>query len=259
MVKLIVCGAKGKMGSAIASLAMEDPGIELIGLIEKKGHSSIGRTMGGLTIQDDLKKVISLTDVIVDFTEPTSSVNHIKVAKEYRKSIVIGTTGLSSSEKRVIKECSEEIACVLSPNMSVGVNVLFSLVQYLSRLIPDSDIEIVEAHHNKKKDAPSGTALRIAEIIAEALKRDLNKEAIYGRKGKIGPRKKQEIGIHAVRAGTIVGEHRVLFGLPAERIEITHIAENRNVFAIGAILATKWVVGKKPGLYNMKDVLNIEM
>ena len=267
MTKIIVAGATGRMGSRIVTLSTEYPGLTLAGAFERKGHAAAGKDIGLLAgcgernvfLADDVNAVIDKGDVIIDFTIPASTLNNIKTAASRKKAIVIGTTGLSPDEIKTIKKYAEEIPVVLAPNMSVGVNVLLKVLKDIARALGDDyDIEIVEAHHRMKKDAPSGTALKIAQVIAEAVDRDLNDVAVYSRKGIIGERTRKEIGIQTVRAGDIVGDHTVLFGGLGERIEITHKASSRDTFARGALRAALWLSGKRPGLYDMQDVLGLK-
>ncbi len=256
MIKVIVCGASGRMGARIVNLVGKDSELELVGAIETKGHPDVGKAISSkVKIDDDLNKIIGMGDVVIDFTSPQATLSHVENVRKQRKSMVIGTTGLSDRDMKSINKASGEISILISPNMSVGVNLLFELVEEVASRLEGYDIEIVEAHHNQKKDSPSGTAKKIAEIIAGAQKLDLGKAGIYGRKGLTGPRKRDEIGIHAVRAGDIVGDHTVLFAGGSERIELIHRANSRDAFALGAIKAAKWIAGKPSGLYSMKDVL----
>ncbi|MDY6855526.1 MAG: 4-hydroxy-tetrahydrodipicolinate reductase [Thermodesulfobacteriota bacterium] len=266
MLKSIVVGASGRMGNRIIHAINETGGIDLIAGVEFKGHPAIGRDAGELVglgklnidIKDNLKEVIHLGDVIIDFTNNTASMNHLKIAAENNVPIVIGSTGFSSQQIEEVRELSKNTRCVISPNMSVGVNLLFKIIQNIGEVLKDDyDIEIIEAHHRFKKDSPSGTAMKIAQILAETLKRDINTVGVYGRKGNIGERTQQEIGIQAVRAGDIVGEHTVIFGGLGERLEVTHRAHSREGFARGAVKAAKWVVHKENGLYDMQDVMEL--
>lgn len=266
MVKVIVTGAAGRMGNRIISIINETEGIKLVGATEKRGSKSIGKDSGELagigknniTISDDITEIIKGCDAIIDFTSPASSLEHLYAAAEEKKAIVIGTTGFSEEQLKKIKDLSKEIRCVLSPNMSVGVNVMFKAIRDMAKILGNEyDIEIIEAHHRLKKDAPSGTAMKMAEIIAESVKRDLSKVGVYARKGIIGERNKDEIGIQTIRAGDIVGEHTVMFGGLGERLEITHKAQSRDNFARGAVKAALWITDKPPGVYDMQDVLGL--
>lgn len=264
MIKVIVCGACGKMGNRLINLIGEDKEMKIIEAIEEKSHPRIDKTIiGDITVTDNLEKNIDATDVVIDFTNPGASLRHLEIAEKHQKAIVIGTTGFKDGEIYVIKTRAEKIPCVLAPNMSLGVNLLFKLAREIAKALPSYNPEIIEVHHNQKKDAPSGTAYKLAEEIslgyadanpATAKNRILS----HGRSGTLGLRKPEEIGIHAVRAGDIVGEHTVIFAGPGERIELTHRAHSRDVFVYGAIKAAKWIVGKPAGLYDMRDVSGIK-
>ncbi|HPC74629.1 MAG TPA: 4-hydroxy-tetrahydrodipicolinate reductase [Syntrophales bacterium] len=266
MVKAVVAGAGGKMGGRIISLIPASDGIQVSGAFEKEGHPLIGRDVGetlglgrsGVSIRGSLEECIQEGDVVIDFTHHESSLKHLEIAVKHKAPIVIGTTGFTADEVKKIRELAPKTRCVLAPNMSVGVNVMFKVLDYVSGILKDDfDVEIVEAHHNLKKDAPSGTAMRMAQIIAGALGRNLDKTAVYERKGMVGARTKEEIGIQTIRAGDITGEHWVIFGGIGERLEFIHRAHNRDNFAKGAIRAAKWIVNQKPGFYDMQDVLGL--
>jgi len=267
MIKAIITGVCGRMGSRIFSLMREDEEIEVVGGVEKKGHPSIGKDIGelfgygflGAKVEDDLNKIIKNGDVVVDFTNAEASLDHLRIVAENGKAIVIGSTGFSEEQKRVINEFGSRVRCLVSPNMSIGVNLVFKLVKDVASILGDEyDVEIVEIHHRFKKDAPSGTAMRIAEIIARELQREIGEVGVYGRKGITGERGKREIGVMALRAGDVVGEHTVIFGGMGERIEITHRAHSRDNFARGAIKAAKWIVKQKNGIYDMMDLLGLK-
>jgi len=267
MVKAIVTGAGGKMGARIISLISSLEEIRVVGAIEVSGHPIIGRDIGhslglgrtGALVSDKLADCIDQADVVIDFTNHEASLNYLKIASEKNRAIVIGSTGFTQEELKIVSHLSERTRCVLSPNMSVGVNVMLKVLEYCAGILGDEyDVEIVEAHHHLKKDAPSGTALQMAQVIAERLGRDLAKDAVYSRKGLIGERMKTEIGIQTLRAGDIVGEHTVMFGGIGERLEFTHRAHSRDNFAKGAIRAAKWIVHQKNGIYDMQDVLGLK-
>ncbi|MCL0033321.1 4-hydroxy-tetrahydrodipicolinate reductase [Thermodesulfovibrionales bacterium] len=267
MTKVIVAGATGRMGSRITALLKDYHNLRLVGAIEREGHEAIDKDIGRLIgigdidvkLTDSLEEIIDNSNVIINFTTTSATMRHLKVAAERKKAIVIGTTGFSKEETESIREICREIPIVLAPNMSVGVNLLLKILQDIARVLGDDyDIEIVEAHHRLKKDAPSGTAIKMAEVIADAVNRNLDDVAVYTRKGIIGERAKKEIGIQTIRAGDIVGEHTVLFGGLGERIEITHKASNRDTFARGALKAASWVINQRPGLYDMQDVLGLK-
>lgn len=264
--KVIVTGAGGRMGSSIITAIYQDPTLLLTGVVEKKGHPYIGQDAGilagvgetGVKIVDNLEEIIEEAEVIVEFTNPEATLKHLEYAYHYHKKMVIGTTGLTEAQMEKIKEYSQKIAIVYSPNMSIGVNLLFNLVKEVTKIIgEDFDIEIIEAHHHHKKDAPSGTAKKLAQIIADTLNRDLKEVAVYGRCGLIGERNKKEIGIMALRGGDIVGEHNIIFAGEGERIELIHKAHSRITFAKGALKAAKWLQNKKKGLFSMNEVLGI--
>jgi 4-hydroxy-tetrahydrodipicolinate reductase len=267
MTKIIVTGATGRMGSRITALSRDYHDLKLVGAIERKGHEAVGKDIGHLVgtgemnvkLTDKLEDIIDGADVIIDFTSTNATLQHIKLASERRKAMVIGTTGFSKEETESIRGMCKEIPVVIAPNMSVGVNLLLKILQDIARVLGDDyDIEIIEAHHRLKKDAPSGTAMKMAQVIAETVNRNLDDVAVYTRKGLIGERTKKEIGIQTVRAGDIVGEHTVLFGGLGERIEINHKASSRDTFARGALKAALWISGRASGLYDMQDVLGLK-
>ena len=267
MIRAIVTGAGGRMGGRIISLLAETDGIELKGAVERKGHPLLGKDVGeglglgrtGIIIGDDLVGSIERGDVVIDFTSHEVSAGHLEIAAEKGKAIVIGSTGFTSAEMKRARELASSVRCVLAPNMSVGVNVLLKVLADVAGILGDDyDVEIVEAHHHMKKDAPSGTAMKMAQVIAERLGRDLDKVGVYNRKGMIGERTKREIGIQTLRAGDIVGEHTVIFGGMGERLELIHRAHSRDNFARGAIRAAFWVVGRGNGIYDMQDVLGLK-
>lgn len=255
MINIIVCGAAGRMGSSILRLSSLDSEIKIAGALERKNNSMV--SIGEFQISDNLKTIISLCDVIIDFTSPSSSIEHLEEAVCNKKAIVIGTTGFNQDEIEKINNAAKTIPVVLSPNMSIGINLMLRLVAETAKYIPNYDVEILELHHNQKKDAPSGTAMKLAQVIADTLDRDIEKDAVYGRKGITCKRKKEDIGILAVRGGDIVGDHTVFFAGQGERIEITHRAQSRDTLALGAITAAKWLAKQKPGLYSMQDVLGL--
>jgi len=267
MTRIIVAGASGRMGSRITALAGEYPELRLTGAFEREGHGAIGKDAGftagisetGVKLSDRLEDIIENSDVIVDFTTPDSTKENIRLSSKYRKAMVIGTTGFSRDDMRKMEGAMVNIPCVMASNMSTGVNVLLRVLQDIAKVLGDEyDMEIIEAHHRLKKDAPSGTALKIAQALADATNRSLDEVAVYARKGLVGERTKKEIGIQTIRAGDIVGEHTVIFGGLGERIEITHKASSRDTFARGALRAALWVSGKPAGIYDMQDVLGLK-
>jgi 4-hydroxy-tetrahydrodipicolinate reductase len=266
MVKVIVTGAGGRMGGRIISLISAMDNIKVVCAVEVAGHPIIGRDVGqglglgrtGVLVEDKLLDCIDKGDVVIDFTNHEASLNYLKIAGERNRAIIIGSTGFTNEEMNKVRELAAGTRCVLAPNMSVGVNVMLKVLDYCAGILGDDyDVEIVEAHHHLKKDAPSGTAMKMAQVIADKLGRDLDKYGVYTRKGLIGERTKKEIGIQTVRAGDIVGEHTVIFGGIGERLEFIHRAHSRDNFAKGAIRAAQWIVNQKNGLYDMQDVLGL--
>ncbi len=254
--KVIISGAGGRMGRALIEVSKEFPQIEISGLLEKQGHPMIGKKVEGIEVKSSLREVIDSGDVLIEFTSPEASLEHLKIVKEKKKGMVLGTTGFNEEEKEVINQAGKEIPIVFSYNMSVGMNLFFHILGEVTRILGrDYEVEILEIHHHHKKDAPSGTALTLGEIIAANRGQKLKEVAVFGRKGKTGERKREEIGIHALRGGGVVGEHQILFLSQGERIEFVHRAESRLAFARGAMRAAIWLEGKKPGVYNMEDVL----
>jgi len=266
MVKVIVAGAGGRMGGRLISLIKESKSFQLVGAVEKKGHAAVGHDAGevagcgklSIPVSDDLTSLASGADVLIEFTSPEATLAHVEIMASRKKAMVIGTTGLSAEQVSELKTKAKAIPCVLAPNMSVGVNLMLKVIAEMARALGDGyDIEVTEAHHRLKKDAPSGTALKIAQVLADATGRDLDKVVAPARKGMIGERKRGEIGIQVVRAGDIVGDHTVLFGGIGERLEVTHRATSRDTFAAGALRAAEWVVKQSPGLYDMQDVIGL--
>ncbi len=266
MVRVAVAGAAGRMGKAVIKAVTENKNAELVSALEGGGHPMLGKDAGevagtgrlGIKITEGLGRALKKADVIIDFTHPDVSMRCLDEVVRQKKAAVIGTTGFSHSQRERIKELSKSARIVMAPNMSVGVNLLFKLVGLVSSIIGrDYDIEIIEAHHRHKKDAPSGTAIRLAEVAASTLGRDLDRVAVYERKGIIGERSDEEIGIQSIRAGDIVGDHTVIFAGPGERIELTHRAHSRSTFAEGAVRAALWIIDKDNGLYDMNHVLGL--
>jgi 4-hydroxy-tetrahydrodipicolinate reductase len=267
MIRIAVSGAAGRMGSRIITISRENKELSLVGAIEHAGHDSIGNDIGetigigkiGVTISSTMHEISERPQVLIDFSSPEATLNRISELSKNPVPMVIGTTGFSKEQVEKITSYVKNTPCVLAPNMSVGVNLLLKILSDIARITRDDyDVEIVEAHHRMKKDAPSGTALKMASVIASALHRNLDECAIYTRKGIIGKRSKKEIGIQTIRAGDIVGEHTVIFGGLGERIEVTHRASSRDTFARGALRAAIWVINQKPGLYDMQDVLGLK-
>jgi len=266
MINVIVCGGCGKMGSTVARLVHQNKDMKLVGIIEFPSHPKIGKDWGiavgmgesGIIVKDNLEEIIQNADQIVEFTNPQVSLKHLEIVSKHKKTMIMGTTGFSSEEIKEINKLAQGTPFLLSPNMSLGVNLLFKLVaETAAALSDDYDIEIVEAHHRFKKDAPSGTAKKLAQEIAKVKNIHLDDVAIYGREGMTGERKSGEIAIHSIRGGDITGEHTVMFTTLGERLELTHKAHSRDTFAYGTIQAIKFMEGKPTGFYEMKDVLKI--
>ncbi|MBI3991224.1 MAG: 4-hydroxy-tetrahydrodipicolinate reductase [Candidatus Omnitrophica bacterium] len=264
LIPIAISGCAGRMGNRIISLAFADEELRVAGAMESEGHQWLNRDIGeqlgigakGVKITSDIKKGLNQAKVLIEFTAPNATIAHLEIAKELKVGMVIGTTGLSKDDIALVNKASKSIPVVMAPNMSIGVNLLFGLAgEVTKKLGPGYDVEIIEVHHRFKKDAPSGTAKRLAEIIAEAKGEDLNEAGVYGRKGITGERKPSEIGIHAVRAGDVVGDHTVIFSSLGERIELTHKAHSRDTFALGALRAAKFAANASAGLYDMQDVL----
>jgi len=267
MIKAIVAGAAGRMGKRIIHMICQNPEIELTGAFEQSDHPDINKDAGqvagsgeiGVNIAGSLEEVLGQGEVLIDFTAPRATLENTRVAASRGLAMVIGTTGITGEVLNEVESLAGKIKCVLAPNMSVGVNVMFKIAGEMARILGnDYDMEILEVHHRLKKDAPSGTAMRLAGILAEAVDRDLEKVGVYERKGIIGQRTDEEIGIQTWRAGDITGEHTVMFGGIGERLELTHRAHNRDNFARGAVRAALWVVKQPEGLYDMQDVLGLK-
>jgi 4-hydroxy-tetrahydrodipicolinate reductase len=265
-VRTVITGAAGRMGQRLVTLAHESTSLQLTGAVETRAHPDLGKDAGeiaqigrtGVSLTDNLCACLVHSDVVIDFTGPASCLMNLEHVATSSKAMVIGTTGFSQDELVKLRTLASTIPCVVSPNMSVGINVLVSMIGKIAKSLGESyNIEVIEAHHNKKKDAPSGTALRLAEALAEGMEWDLKEVGVYARHGITGERKTREIGMQTIRAGDIVGDHTILFGGPGERIEITHRAHTRDTFARGALRAAEWVVQKPPGLYSMADVLGL--
>jgi len=267
MVKVAVAGAAGRMGGRIVHMIYQNPETELAGAFERPDHKSVGEDAGSVAGIGDLGVRIcgaiddgaGEADVLIDFTQPESTLQNMRTASEKGIAVVIGTTGITENGIAEITTLAEKIPCVMAPNMSVGVNVMFKIAGEMARILGnDYDMEILEVHHRLKKDAPSGTAMRLGQILADAVDRDLEKVGVFGRKGMIGERTDEEIGIQTWRAGDIAGEHTVMFGGIGERLELVHRAHNRDNFARGAVRAALWITGKPAGLYDMQDVLGLK-
>jgi 4-hydroxy-tetrahydrodipicolinate reductase len=241
-VRVLLLGAKGRMGQAIAAAA-KISGVEI---------------NAGLDLGDDLTKHIGACDVVIDFSNPSATEALCRACRDSKKPAVIGTTGHSQAERDLIEETAGSVPVVFSPNYSVGVNALFWLTRKAAQMLgSDFDLEITEMHHRLKKDAPSGTAKKLAEILCDVRKLDYGKDVRHGREGLVGERTAKEIGLHSIRGGDVVGDHTVTFAGAGERLELTHKASSRETFALGALRAARWIVGRPVGLYSMEDVLGL--
>ena len=266
MLRIAVAGIAGRMGKIIVEAITRTRGVTLGAASVRQNSPSLGEEVGHLCgleplnvyAVDDLSEVLDDFDVLIDFTSPAATMQHIEFCLPARKKMVIGTTGFTDQQKRAIARAAKEIPIVFAPNMSVGVNLCLKLVEDAAKVIgEDSDVEIIEAHHRHKKDAPSGTALKMGEVVADALGRDLKKVAVYGREGNIGERDHKTIGFESIRAGDIVGDHTVMFAGDGERIEITHKSNSRMTYATGSVKAAIWLQKQESGLYDMQDVLGL--
>ncbi|MFP5460181.1 MAG: 4-hydroxy-tetrahydrodipicolinate reductase [Gammaproteobacteria bacterium] len=265
MMKIAVAGASGRMGRMLVEAVLEAPDAELSGALDIAGSPALGRDAGdflgrvtGVRITDSLDEALSGADALIDFTRPEGTLRHLEACAARGVRMVIGTTGFDEDGKAAIARAAQRIGVVFAPNMSVGVNVTFKLLETAARILAEGyDIEIIEAHHRHKVDAPSGTALRMGEVIADALGRDLKQVAVYGREGVTGERDPSTIGFATVRGGDIVGDHTVLFAGIGERIEITHRSASRVTYAHGSLRACRFLAGRQAGLFDMQDVLGL--
>ena len=268
MTKIIVAGAGGKMGQRICANALASDKIQLVGAIERSGHPQSGTDIGlicgwgkqtGILLSENLDTLLPQADVLIEFTNPAITIAHLESVVKHGKAMVIGTTGLNDAELAAVQKLGSQIPCVLSPNMSLGVNLLFKMAAEAARILGDGyDIEIVETHHRLKKDAPSGTAVKLADVIANAVNRDMKKVGCYGREGITGERDKQTIGVLAVRGGDIIGDHTVMYLGTGEKVELSHRATSRDTFAAGALRAALFVAKQSPKIYDMQDVLGLK-
>ncbi len=265
--KVAIVGAGGRMGKALVEACHEREGLQVAVATERADSTLLGADAGelagvgrlGVSLVSDLAAQADQFDVLIDFTSPTATLAHLQICRAHGRAIVIGTTGFTAEQKQAISEAAQVIPVVFAPNMSVGVNLCLKLLDITAKVLGDDyDVEIVEAHHRHKVDAPSGTALRMGEVVADALGRDLTECAVYGREGQTGERARDTIGFATVRAGDVVGDHTVLFAGIGERVEITHKASSRMTFAKGAARAAAWLQGRGKGLYDMQDVLGLK-
>ena len=269
MLRVAVTGAAGRMGKTLIEAINQAEGAVLSAAIVEPTSSLIGADAGelagqgklGVQLSGSIKSVVDDFDLLIDFTAPEVTMQNLAFCEANAKKIVVGTTGLNAEQKQRLQNASTNTAVVFAPNMSVGVNLCFKLLEIAAKALGDDggyDIEVIEAHHRHKVDAPSGTALRMGEVVADALGRDLSQCAVYGREGQTGPRSAKEIGFETIRAGDVVGDHTVLFATEGERIEITHKASSRMTFAKGAVRAALWLADKPKGLFDMQDVLSLK-
>jgi len=256
--KVAIAGAGGKMGRTLIEAVLADGSLTLAAALDVATSTAIGTQAGGVTVGSDIKSGVSAADVLIDFTRPEGTLAHVDACVAAGRSMVIGTTGFSSEQLSRIADAARRIPIVMSPNFAVGVNVVFRLAETAAKILGDSyDVEIIEAHHRHKVDAPSGTALELGKLIAKALDRNLGDVATHGRQGEPGARPAKEIGFHAIRGGDIVGEHTVVFAGSGERVEVTVRSQSRLTYAHGALRAVKFLRGRKSGLYTMQDVLGL--
>jgi 4-hydroxy-tetrahydrodipicolinate reductase len=267
MLDLIVCGAAGRMGRTVIRLAHESGSVRVVGAIEDSANPEVNKDAGelagvgkiGVPITTELLPLLKGQVIVIEFSTPAATLEHASLAAKKKIPIVIGTTGSDQKQLAAIKKLAHQTPVLLSANMSLGVNLLISLVGKVAKTLGDDyDVEIIEAHHHFKKDAPSGTALALGRAVAEGLRRDFDQVAVSGRKGIVGERGKKEIALLSVRAGDIVGDHTVIFGGIGERIEFIHRAHSRDTFAQGALRAARWLAMQKNGLYSMQDVLRLQ-
>jgi len=264
MTRVAIVGAAGRMGRNLISACQENENLCVSAATERPDSPFIGVDAGelagitniGVPLRADLGELVEAFDVLIDFTQPAATLQSLELCRRASRRIVIGTTGFSPAQRESIEGAAKDIPIVFAPNMSVGVNLCFKLLELAARVLGDDvDIEVIEAHHRNKVDAPSGTALRMGEIVAEALGRNLSECGVYGRHGVTGERDRRVIGFETIRAGDIVGDHTVMFAGIGERVEIAHKASSRMTFARGAARAAVWLTDKGPGLYDMQDVL----
>lgn len=263
--KIAIAGSSGRMGRTLLEAVAQATDMKLCAALERPDSSFLNKDAGeliglpcGIPIVSDFNTALKDCTHLIDFTRPAGTLAHLKVCRENGVKMVIGTTGFSAEEKNQLKDAAKDIAIVFAPNMSVGVNVTFKLLEVAAKVLNQGyDIEIIEAHHRHKVDSPSGTALRMGEVIADAIGRDLNKVAVYGREGVTGERNPETIGFCTIRGGDVVGDHTALFAGIGERIEISHKASSRMTFALGALRAVRFLTDKSSGLFDMQDVLGL--
>ena len=256
--KIAVAGAGGRMGRALIEAVQAERGLELAAALDVAGSAAVGQKAGAVQIGCDIPAAVEACDVLIDFTRPEGTLAHLAACAARGRAIVVGTTGFTPAQLATLREASKRIPIAMSPNFAVAVNVLFKLAETAAGALGEAyDVEIIEAHHRHKVDAPSGTALKLGEVVARALQRDLKTVAVHGREGETGERPPKAIGFHALRGGDIVGEHTVLFAGTGERLELTVRSQSRATYAQGAMRAAKWLERRPPGLYDMFDVLGL--
>ncbi len=267
MVRIAIAGAAGRMGKSLITACGGTEGVAVTAAVEQNGAPAVGADAGelaglprlGVAVKDALAETVGDFDLLIDFTRPQPTLDHLEICRRHGKRMVIGTTGFDVRQRSRVEEAAKEMPIVLAPNMSIGVNLSLKLLEMAAKVLGDDvDIEVIEAHHRHKVDAPSGTALRMGEVVAKALGRDLKECGVYERYGHTGERDRKTIGFSTIRAGDIVGEHTVMFAADGERLEIGHKASSRMTFANGAVRAALWLTGKPAGLYDMQDVLGLK-
>jgi 4-hydroxy-tetrahydrodipicolinate reductase len=264
-ISVAVAGSSGRMGRTLIEAVLGTGGMRLGAALEQAGNPHVGKDAGelagapcGVKVSENVEKSLAGCDVLIDFTRPEGTLAHLAACRKRGVKMVIGTTGFNAEQKKIIADAARDTAIVFSPNMAVGVNVTFKLAEIAAGILGDGyDVEIIEAHHRHKVDAPSGTALKFGEIVAHALHRDLAQSAVHGREGVTGERSAKTIGFHAIRGGDIVGEHTVMFAGPGERVEVTVRSGSRMSYAAGALRAVVFLADKKAGLFDMFDVLGV--
>lgn len=266
-VKVAIAGASGRMGRMLIEAALQTDGVSFVAALDRPDSAFLGRDAGemvtgnacGVPVASDIEAALTVADCLIDFTRPEGTLAHIEIARRTGCAMVIGTTGFKPEEKALIASAATEIPVMLAPNMAVGVNAVFKLLDVAAKILASGyDVEVFEAHHRFKIDAPSGTALRMGEVVAGALGRDLKECAVYGREGVTGERKPETIGFATVRGGDVIGDHTVMFCGLGERVEISHKASSRMPYATGALRAAVFLQGRKSGLYDMQDVLGLK-
>ncbi len=264
-IRFAIAGSSGRMGKTLIETVLADPQAQLAAALDHESSPALGRDAGdflgvetGIRIGSDLDAALAVSDCLIDFTRPEGTLRHMDACARHRCALVIGTTGFDASGKARIAELAAAVPVVFAPNMAVGVNAVFKLLDVAARILNDGyDVEVIETHHRHKVDAPSGTALRMGEVVAKALGRNLEECAVYGREGHTGERPATQIGFSTIRGGDVVGDHTVLFAGTGERIEVTHKSASRESYAKGAIRAGKFMQGKTAGLFDMQDVLGL--